>query len=132
MKLFADHFVKIAEKSMKYHGAMTQALFYLKQAWYLTKVMEDPIVGSEMYARDLQDKIHELEVLCKESTAEESFTPTTPARNSITLIQHQVVKGVTVDLNNVTLNFGKGYQTTQHNNVKQKNKLRINPVVERL
>ncbi|KAI4461451.1 cell fate determining protein mab21-related [Holotrichia oblita] len=131
MKFFADHFVKIAEKSMKYHGAMTQALFYLKQAWYLTKVMEDPIVGSEMYARDLQTKIHELEVLCKESTTEECFTPTTPARNSITQIQHQVVKGVTVDLNNVTQNFVKGYhQNSQHNDVKRKTKFRINSVVE--
>ncbi|GJQ71592.1 hypothetical protein Trydic_g11295 [Trypoxylus dichotomus] len=135
MKFFAEHFIAIADKSMKYYGAMTQALFYLKQAWYLTKVMEDPIVGAELYARDLQSKIYTLETLCRESANDETFTPTTPARNSsIMQIHHQVVNGVTVDLNNVTQNFARTYPNLQPNEARRRNtkNVRINSMVERL
>lgn len=129
IKLFVEHFLKIAEKSMKYHGATSQALFYLKHSWYLTKVMEDSSVGGELFVKELQDKIKKLEELYEDTFTGETITiPTTPARNSMGF-QHQLVKNMAVDLNNVSQQFQKGYD--KNNDTKRRvTKVRINPTVE--
>lgn len=68
-----------------------QALFYVKQAWYLTRILEkiSPSFGPE--AMDYRDQIRELETAIKKQVAvqgdlvrEESHVPpATPVRNSM-------------------------------------------------
>lgn len=66
-----------------------QALFYLKQAWYLTRILDktSPSFGPE--AMEYREQITELETVIKkqvaikrESLREASIPPATPIRNS--------------------------------------------------
>lgn len=115
LTFFIEHFFEMGKKSKQLSTAR-QSLLYLKQAWYLSKLLEDT---DKQGALDWQQKIREEEELVKRLAAQEESAPVIPKRNSAFIqngdaIQH--VKGNAIHLSNLN--------TT--NNMKLQSKLKRN------
>ncbi|KAF2879126.1 hypothetical protein ILUMI_27033, partial [Ignelater luminosus] len=80
LTFFIQHFLQIGKRSLKV-ASTSQTLFYLKQAWYLTKLLEDIELEKET-ARYYQRIIKEEEERCQIKQVKEPKVHFTPKRNS--------------------------------------------------
>ncbi|EFA09940.2 hypothetical protein TcasGA2_TC012093 [Tribolium castaneum] len=102
LMFFIRHFIEMARKSRRL-ASQRQALFYLKQAYYLGKILED--FGLQADARELLEQVTKEEETSKKISVSESFEfpPSTPKRNSAQFSWEmtQQVKGNNINLNNL-------------------------------
>lgn len=87
LSFFIENFISMASVATKI-STKYQALFHLKQAWYLTRLLDltSPSFGPE--AMEYRETINELETSMKKHFAmkkgdDEPVAPQTPARNSM-------------------------------------------------
>ncbi|KAJ8984938.1 hypothetical protein NQ317_012188 [Molorchus minor] len=108
LELFINDFIDIAKKSCRI-GTKDQTLFYLKQAWYLTRILEDTASAFIVEGRKFKEIIAREEETCKKMAVKElsHVPPTTPVRNSaqFEFTLHQQVKSNVVNLNNLHTAF---------------------------
>lgn len=79
LMFFMDHFIEMAKKSLKL-ATSKQSLFYLRHAWYLSKLLEDTD-GCYPDAVEYQARIRTEEDAVKRISASEVLAPVTPKRN---------------------------------------------------
>lgn len=105
----------MAKKSRRL-ASQRQALFYLKQAYYLGKILED--FGLQADAVDLLEMVTKEEELSKKISVSESFEfpPSTPKRNSaqFTWDLTQQVKGNSINLSNLNKAYNNTSGTPQN------------------
>ncbi|XP_018562280.1 uncharacterized protein LOC108904279 [Anoplophora glabripennis] len=108
LQLFINSFIDIAKTSLRISNK-DQTLFYLKQAWYLTKILEDTASGFAVEVREYKETIAREEEACKKMAAKEisDIPPNTPMRNSVQFdfTFQQQVKNNLVNLNNLNSTF---------------------------
>lgn len=110
---FIEHFAEMAKRSLKL-ATTRQSLFYLKQAWYLAKILEDTD-GCSPDAMDWQSRIRSEEAKVKKIAANETSVPLTPKRNlafpfpSADAIQQ--VKSNHIHLSNLNRSYNNGLQS---------------------
>ncbi|KAJ8918593.1 hypothetical protein NQ315_013098 [Exocentrus adspersus] len=125
LQLFISQFIDIAKKSARV-STKEQTLFYLKQAWYLTNILEDTAAAFAVEVCEYRDVIAKEEEACKKMAVKEisDLPPSTPMRNSVQFdfsLQQQV-KGNLVNLNNLNATFNNGIQvqpTQSFNKIKK-------------
>ncbi|XP_074041255.1 uncharacterized protein [Leptinotarsa decemlineata] len=104
---FVDIFIEIAKDSAKI-GSQTQTRFFLKQAYYLTRIIENTSAEFISDARDTLELIASLEKDCNKRIAtDDNVPPMTPARNSVQIdssISHQL-RNNTINLNNLNMSY---------------------------
>lgn len=106
-----DHFIEMARKSLKL-ATSKQALFYLRHAWYLSRLLEDTD-GCYPDAMEYQERIRAEEDAAKRIAANEVSVPITPKRNSFHINSDPVqqVRGNSVHLSNLSRAYDNGFQT---------------------
>lgn len=106
-----DHFIEMARKSLKL-ATSKQSLFYLRHAWYLSRILEDTD-GCYPDAMEYQEKIRTEEDAAKRIAANEVSIPITPKRNSFhsTSEPVQQVRGNSVHLSNLSRTYDNGFQS---------------------
>ncbi|KAL3270255.1 hypothetical protein HHI36_009311 [Cryptolaemus montrouzieri] len=82
LKFFTNHFLEIAKKSSRI-GPKSQTIFYLKQAWYNMKVLED-IGGVCTDTENIEKVIDNERKLLEEKSVQvgQNIAPPTPHRNN--------------------------------------------------
>lgn len=88
LTLFIENFIKMAEIASRI-STKDQAMFHLKQAWYLTRILDmiAPAFGEE--SMEYRETIRNLETsvkkdfVTKRDSDESPLPPQTPARNSV-------------------------------------------------
>ncbi|KAF2884517.1 hypothetical protein ILUMI_21662 [Ignelater luminosus] len=106
LTFFIQHFLKIAKKSLKI-SSTKQTLFYLKQSFYLTKLLEDIEIEKEN-AKKFQMQIKEEEQNCLKKQVTEPKVPLTPKRNpSFYANEILQVKGKEINM----MNLNKSYNS---------------------
>lgn len=109
---FIDHFTEMAKKSVKL-ATTRQSLFYLKQAWYLSKILEDTD-GCSPDAIDWQTRIRVEEEAVKKIAANERAAPLIPKRNSFHFHNGDTVqqlKANRIHLSNLNKSYNNGLQS---------------------
>lgn len=91
---FMDHFIEIARKSLKL-ATSKQGLFYLRQAWYLSRLLEETD-GCYPDAMEYQERIRKEEDAAKRIAANEVSVPITPKRNSFHVNGGDPMRGNTI------------------------------------
>ncbi|CAG9833325.1 unnamed protein product [Diabrotica balteata] len=72
LKFFIDTFIEIAEKSLTISSKKT-TLFYIKQAYYLTKLLQEECAAFAVDVYEYNEKIYELEAKCNLVEKEQTF-----------------------------------------------------------
>lgn len=82
LKFFIEHFIAVAKTSLKI-STTKQTRFYSKQAWYLSKLLEDDR-SSEEEAESYQREIQAIELQCgQQALLEPQAAPDIPKRGSL-------------------------------------------------
>lgn len=90
LDVFIDNFIKMGQVAYRI-STKEQALFYLKQAWYLTRILERTSPSFRPDVMEYREQIQEQETIVKKQAAIKGDSPTnspalppeTPARNSV-------------------------------------------------
>ncbi|KAF5273838.1 hypothetical protein FQA39_LY00953 [Lamprigera yunnana] len=101
LNFFVQHFIKIAKRSTKI-GSTHQSLFYLKQAWYLTRLLEETDIEN---CRLFQNQIREHEEVCQRKKVTEATVPITPKRNTFNAGDVLQVKGKNINIANLSKSY---------------------------
>lgn len=99
----------MADKSLKL-ATTNQSLLYLKQAWYLTKLLEDTS-SFRPDTQEYQQKIRDLEDTVRRKAALGTSAPIVPKRSSFHYIGGEAVQQVKrnqVHLQNLTRSYNSG------------------------
>lgn len=101
----------MARKSLKL-ATSKQGLFYLRNAWYLSRLLEETD-GCYPDAMEYQDRIKKEEEAAKRMAANEVSAPIIPKRNSFHINGNdavQQVRGNSVHLSNLSRAYENGFQ----------------------
>lgn len=115
LTFFIHHFIEMARTSRRLSG-QRQTLLFLKQAFYLAKILEKLNLKSD--AAELLRTIEDEEIITQEQSMneyKEDGPPKTPQRNSLQFNWDvtQQVKGININLNNINKSYNKANITTQ-------------------
>lgn len=98
----------MARKSVKL-ATSKQGLFYLRHAWYLSRLLEDTD-GCYPDAMDYQEKIKKEEEAVKRIVVTEVSVPIIPKRNSLHINGTEAVQQIRGN-SNLNRNFENGFQS---------------------
>lgn len=108
---FIIAFIDIAKDGLRISKNGKQSLLYLKQATYLTNILESTAAAFKPEAREFREQITIEEELCKKSMAMRisDVPPETPVRNSMQFDfqTSQQLKNNTLNLNNLHKSYNK-------------------------
>ncbi|CAG9761005.1 unnamed protein product [Ceutorhynchus assimilis] len=117
--IFIKHFIEIARKSSILSTA-EQALFYLKQASYLAKILEDTAAAfvEEMgeYRQIIAAEEARVKMKSVRTYSSTEEKPPTPVRNSISFQYNEInqqLKSGSIKLNNLQASYVNGMQPVQ-------------------
>lgn len=108
IQFFIQHFIKLVNYSLKLASSQ-QARFYLKQAEYLCKLLEDFPTSIEMYEQ-FMDTLNKLQETCDKKAVNETqdLPPDIPKRNSTIQYTEMIVNNKSFNIQNVTKNYNSG------------------------
>lgn len=101
LEFFIKIFIQISKRSYKI-SSTSQTELYLKQTWYLTKLLEDI---NKLSAIEYQKDIKKVEEKCQKKKAMEPNNPDVPKRNTFTGVKKLEVKGKEINITNLSKSY---------------------------